>query len=91
MRVLNNPTYEQNVIQSTQSNTTYQGTDLPEDQYLVPINIKSKTMTNNLQVNDTSGGVPSFIYQNDVQMEGIYSVPDDQQAEESLYNQSQRT
>ena len=91
MRVLNNPTYEQNIIQSTQSNTTYQGTDLPEDQYLIPINIKSKTMTSNLQVNDTSGDVPSFIYQDDVQMEGIYSVPDDQQAEESLHNQSQRT
>ena len=88
--VLDNPTYEQNIIQSTQSNSTYQGTDLPEDQYLIPVNIKSKTMTSNSQVNDTSGGVPSFIYQDDLQMEGVYSFANDQHTGEGLYNKFQR-
>ena len=87
--VLDNPTYEQNIIQSTQSKSTYQGTDLPGDQYLIPVNIKSKTMTSNSQVNDTSGGVPSFIYQDDLQMEGLYSLADNQQTGEGLYNQFQ--
>ena len=68
----------------------YQDTDLPKDQYLIPVNIKSKTMTSDLQVNDTSGDVPSFIYQDDLQMEGVYSLADDQQTVEGLYNQLQR-
>ena len=72
MGVLDNPTYKQSFIQCTQSNSTYQGTDLPENQYLIPVNIKSKAMTTDLQVNDTSGGVPSFIYQIDLQIEGVY-------------------
>ena len=71
MGALSNPVYEQSNIQSIQSNITYQGTDLPGDQYLIPVNIKSKTMTSDSQVNDTSGGVPSFIYQDDVQMEDV--------------------
>ena len=62
MGVLDNPSYEQNIIQSTQSNGNTQGTDLPEDQYSIPVNIKSKALTSNSQVNDTSSGVPSFIY-----------------------------
>ena len=47
-------------------------------------------MTSNSQVNNTSGGVPSFIYQDDVQMEGIYSLADNQQVGEGLYNHLQR-
>ena len=90
MRVLDNPTYEQSIIQCTQSSSTYQDTDLPEEQYLIPVNIKSRTMTSNSQVNDTSGGVPSFIYQDDLQIEGVYSLADDQQTGECLYNQHQR-
>ena len=43
-------------------------------------------MTSNSQVNYTSGDVLSFIYQDDVQMEGIYSLVDDKQIGESLYN-----
>ena len=78
MAALENPTYEQTIIQSTQSKSTYQGTDLPEDQYLIPVNIKSKTMTSNSQVNNSSDDVSSFVYQDDVQMEGVYSLPDDQ-------------
>ena len=89
MGALSNPVYEQSNIQSIQSNITYQGTDLPGDQYLIPVNIKSKTMTSNSQVNDTSGGVPSFIYQDDLQMEGVYSFANDQETGEGLYNQFQ--
>ena len=88
--VLDNPTYEQNIIQSTQSNSTYQDTDLPGDQYLIPVNIKSKTMTSDSQVNDTSDGVPSFIYQDDLQMEGVYSFVNDQHTGKGLYNKFQR-
>ena len=65
-------------------------TDLLEDQYSIPANVKSKAMTSNSQVNDTSSGVPSFIYQNDIQMEGIYSIADGEQVGESLYNHFQR-
>ena len=61
-----NPSYEEHFIQSTQSNGNTQGTDLPEDQYSIPANVKSKPMTSNSQVNDTSSGVPSFVYQNDI-------------------------
>ena len=71
---LDNPSYEQTIIQSTQSNGNTQGTELPEDQYSIPVNIKSKTITSNSQVNDTSGDVHFFIYQDDIQMEGIYSL-----------------
>ena len=87
-----NPTYEQNNMQSTQSNSNSQGTHLPEAHYLIPIKVKSNTLTNTctLQVNDTSDGVPSFIYQDDLQMEGVYSLADDRQTEESLYNQLRR-
>ena len=46
-------------------------------------------MTSNSQVNDTSGGVPSFIYQDDVQMEDVYSLADDQATGDGLYNQFQ--
>ena len=87
---LENPSYEQTIIQSTQSNGNTRGTDLPENQYSIPANIKSKGMTSNSQVNDTSSGVPSFIYQDDVQMEGIYSLADNQQVGEGLYNHLQR-
>ena len=67
MGTLSNPTYEQTIMQSTQSNSNYQGRDLIETPYSIPINVKSNTLTNTctLQVNDTSGGVPSFIYQDD--------------------------
>ena len=85
--VLDNPTYEQNIIQSTQSNSTYQGTELPEDPYLIPINIKSKTLASNSQVNDNNDGVHSFIYQDDIQME---EYTNDQHTGESLYNKFQR-
>ena len=87
---LDNPSYEQNIIQSTQSNSNTRGTDLPEDQYSIPANIKSKSMTSNSQVNDISSGVPSFIYQNDIQMEGIYSLINGEQVGEGLYNHLQR-
>ena len=43
-------------------------------------------MSSNSQVNNTSGGVPSFIYQDDVQMEGLYSLADNQQVGEGLCN-----
>ena len=43
-------------------------------------------MTSNSQVNDTSSGVPSFIYQDDVQMEGAYSLVNDDEVEEGLNN-----
>ena len=60
---LSNPTYEQINVQNSQSNSNYQGRDLIETPYLVPIKVKSNTLTNTstLQVNDTSGVVPSFI------------------------------
>ena len=85
-----NPSYEENIIQSTQSNGNTQGTDLPEDQYSIPANVKSKPMTSNLQVNDASSGVPSFICQNNAQMVGIYSLANDEQVDEGLYNHLQR-
>ena len=88
IRTLSNPTYEQTIIQSTQSNSNYQSKDLIETAYSIPINIKSNTCT--LQVNDTNSGVTSFIYEDNVQMEGVYSLADDQQTGESLYNQLQR-
>ena len=43
-------------------------------------------MASNSQVNDTSGDVHSFIYQDDIQMEGVYSLVDGEQVGESLYN-----
>ena len=89
MGSLENPSYEQTIIQSTQSNSNTQGTDLPEDQYSIPVNVKSKVMNSNSQVNDTSGGVPSFIYQDNIQMEGAYSLADDEQVGD-LYNHLQR-
>ena len=74
-----NPTYEQTIIQSTQSNSNYQGRDITETPYSIPVNIRSNTSTNTctLQVNDTNSGVPSFIYQDNVQIEGVYSLADD--------------
>ena len=83
-----NPTYEQTIIQSTQSNNKYQGKDLTVTPYSIPVNVKSNTLTNTctLQVNNTSSGVPFFIYQDNVQMEGVYSLADDQQTGTSLYN-----
>ena len=87
---LDNPSYEQIIIQSTQSNGNTQDTELPEDQYSIPVNIKSKTMTSNSQVNDTSGGVHSFIYQDNIQMEGTYSLANNEHVGESLYNHLQR-
>ena len=78
-RTIANPTYEQTIIQSTQSNNKYQGKDLTVTLYSISVNIKSNTLTNTctLQVNDTNSGVPSFIYQDNVQMEGVYSLADD--------------
>ena len=89
MGSLDNPSYEQTVIQSTPSNSNTQGTDLPGDQYLIAVNVKSKVMNSNSQVNDTIGGVPSFIYQDNIQMEGVYSLADDEQVGD-LYNHLQR-
>ena len=43
-------------------------------------------MTSNLQVNNTSSGVPSFICQDDVQMEGAYSLVNDDDIGEGLNN-----
>ena len=88
IRTLSNPTYEQNNFQSTQSNNNYQSKDLIETAYSIPINIKSNTCT--LQVNDTNSGVTSLIYEDNIQMEGVYSLADDQQTGASLYNQLQR-
>ena len=98
---VDNPTYEQTIIQSTQFNINYQCADLPDAQYLIPVkiksntltntctlqvndtigsvNIKSKTITSNSQVNDTSGDVHSIIYQDDVQIDGIYSLANGEQ------------
>ena len=84
---LDNPSYEQIIIQNTQSNGNTQDTDFPEAQYSIPANVKSKTMTSNSQVNDTSSDVHS---QNDIQMEGIYSLANNEQVGESLYNHLQR-
>ena len=50
----------------------------------------SKTITSNSQVNNTSGGVPSFINQDDVQMEGIYSLVNDDEVREGQNNHVQR-
>ena len=47
-------------------------------------------MNSNSQVNDTSGGLPSFIYQDDVQMEGAYSLVNDDEVGEGLNNHLQR-
>ena len=92
IEAIGNPTYEQTIIQSTQSNSNYQGRDITETPYSIPVNIRSNTSTNTctLQVNDSNNGVPSFVYQENVQMEGVYSLVDDQQTGESLYNQLQR-
>ena len=56
---LDNPSYEQNIIQSTQSNSNAQDTDS------IPVKIQPKAMTSDSQVNDSSSGV---------QMVGIYSI-----------------
>ena len=79
MGTLSNPTYEQNNVQNTQSNSNYQSRDLIETPYSIPIKVKSNTLTNTctLQVNDTSDDVPSFIYQDDLQKEAVYSLADD--------------
>ena len=71
---LDNPLYEQTIMQNTQTNGNTQSTDLPEAQYLIPVNINSRTMTSNSQVNDTSGGVHSFVHQDDTQIERMYSL-----------------
>ena len=78
-RTVANPTYKQTIIQSTQSNNKYQAKDITETPYSIPVKVKSNTLTNTctLQVNDTNSGVPSFIYQDNVQMEGVYSLADD--------------
>ena len=70
-----NPTYEQAIIQSTQSNINYQCADLPEAQYIITVKVKSNTLTSTSKVNDTSC---SFIYQDDLEMEDVSSLPDDQ-------------
>ena len=80
---LDNPSYEQIIIQNTESNGNTQDTDFPEAQYSIPANI----ITSNSQLNDTSGDVHS---QNDIQMEGIYSLANNEQVGESLYNHLQR-
>ena len=92
MGTLSNPTYEQIIIQSTLSNSNYKGRELIETPYSIPINVKSNTLTNTctLEVNDTSGGVPSFIYQDNVKMEEVYSLADDQQTGDIQYNQLQK-
>ena len=79
MGTLSNPTYEQNNISSTQSNSNYQSKDPIETPYSIPIKVKFNTSTNTctLQVNDTSDVVPSFIYQDDLQKEGVCSLADD--------------
>ena len=87
---LDNPSYEQNFIQSKQSNNNTKHVDLPKDQYSISVNINLKAMTSNSQVNDTSSGVPSFIYQNDTQIEGIYSLANNEQVGEGLYNHLKR-
>ena len=87
---LDNPSYEQIIIQNTQSNGNTQDAELPEAQYLIPVNIMSKTVTSNSQVNDTSGDVPYFIYQDDIQMEGMYSLANNEQVRESLHDHLQR-
>ena len=87
---LDNPSYEQIIIQSTQSNDNTQDAELPEAQYSIPATVKSNPMTSNSQVNYTSGGVHSFIYQNDIQMEGTYSLANNEQVGGSLYNHLQR-
>ena len=43
-------------------------------------------MNRNSQVNNTSSGVPSFNYQDDVQMEGAYSVVNDDEVGEGPNN-----
>ena len=87
---LDNQSYEQIIIQNTQSNGNTQDTELPKAQYLIPVNITSKTMTSNSQVNNTSGDVPYFIYQDDIQMKGMYSLGNNEQVKESMYNHCQR-
>ena len=52
--------------------------------------MNSKTISSNSQVNDTSGEVHSFIHQDDVRMKGIFSLANDEQVRESLYNHLQR-
>ena len=66
--------HQQNNIRSTQYNSNYQGRNLPEAQYSISAKSSPIQLTNTytLQVNDTNGGVHSFIYQDDVQMEGVY-------------------
>ena len=53
---VSNPTYEQTIIQSTQSNSNYQGRDITETPYSIPVKVKFNTLTNTcaLQVNDTN-------------------------------------
>ena len=43
-------------------------------------------MNRNSQVNNTSSGAPSFNYQDDVQMEGAYSLVNDDEVGEGLNN-----
>ena len=85
---LDNPSYDQVIIQNTQSNGNTQDAELPEAQYLIPVNIMSKTVTSNSQLNDTSGDVPYFIYQDDIQTEGMYSLANNEQVRESLYKRN---
>ena len=47
-------------------------------------------MNRNSQVNNTSSGAPSFNYQDDVQMEGAYSLVNDDEVGEGLNNHVQR-
>ena len=89
MRHLDKRSYDQVIIQNTQSNGNTQGAELSEAQYLIPVNIMSKTVTSNSQLNDTSGDVPYFIYQDDIQMEGMYSA-NNEQVRESLYDHLQK-
>ena len=84
---LDNPSYEQI---NTQSNGNTQDAELPEAQYLIPVNIMSKTITSNSQANDTSGDVPYFINQDYIQMEGMNTLANNEQVRESMYNHCQR-
>ena len=86
---LDNRSYGQ-IIQNKESNSNTQDTEFPEAQYLIPVNIMSKTVTSNSQVNDTSGDVPNFIYQDDIQMEGMYLLANIKQDRESMYNHCQK-
>ena len=66
--------HQQNNIRSTQYNNNYQGRNLPDAQYSIPAKSNPIHLINTytLQVNDTNGDVHSFIYQDNVQVEGVY-------------------